>query len=258
MKLESFVFSDIGSREENQDRTAFAESGERGLYLIADGLGGHRNGRMAADCAADRVLVSWKKDNADTGKPIQIEAEKDAAEMPVDSVRLTEWIRQANDVILAMQKEQSCQAKSTMAVLMVNHTRATWAHTGDSRIYRLHDGQIASVTEDHSVAFKKYKAGEIRKEDIPTDEDQSSLLRSLGTEKRWEPTVDGTDTLEAGDAFLLCSDGFWEYVLDEEILVDCLKAESAKEWASLMLLRAAERIKQGNDNLSLITVMVQE
>ncbi|MBO5543240.1 MAG: serine/threonine-protein phosphatase [Oscillospiraceae bacterium] len=251
MKPDSFIFTDIGGREENQDRAALAEKEDSGLYLIADGLGGHRNGRMAADCAAESILASWKNERPDT-------EEKEDEYQPAGTGRLTEWIREANEAILAMQKKENCQAKSTLAVLLLEENRAAWAHTGDSRIYRLHDGQIASVTEDHSVAFKKYKAGEIRKEDIPTDEDQASLLRSLGTEKRWEPAVDGTDELEAGDAFLLCSDGFWEYILDEEILVDSLKSETAKEWASLMLLRVTERIRPGNDNLSLITVMVKE
>lgn len=57
---------------------------------------------------------------------------------------------------------------------------------------------------------------------------------------------------------MLCSDGFWEYVSDEEILVDYLKAASAKEWAGLMLLRAIDRVEPGNDNLSLITVMLND
>lgn len=135
--------------------------------------------------------------------------------------------------------------------------KAYWANTGDSRVYYFHDDTLSFVTNDHSVAFKKYKAGEITRAQIATDEDQSSLLRALGDKKRWEPNVGTIEGICSGDAFVLCSDGFWEYVFDEEILIDCLKSSSARGWGKLMLLRAIDRVKPGHDNLSVITVKVQ-
>ena len=73
--------------------------------------------------------------------------------------------------------------------------------------------EIAEYTDDHSVAYKKYKAGEITREEIGFDDDQSSLLRTLGSEDRYEPSVRELNLVpRKGDAFLLCSDGFWEYV----------------------------------------------
>ena len=144
-----------------------------------------------------------------------------------------------------------------LAVLLIlQGQRAFWAHTGDSRLYRLREGEIASVTEDHSVAYMKYRAGEITRAQIASDEDQSSLLRALGSSPRWKPQTSESG-LRPGDAFLLCTDGFWEYVTDEEILIDRLKAENARDWAERMLLRAAERIPDNNDNMTLMTLITE-
>ncbi len=126
----------------------------------------------------------------------------------------------------------------TTVVLVIDGKHAVWANTGDSRLYYIHRGELFSVTEDHSVAYKKFKAGEIAREAIAADEDQSSLLRTLGNEERYEQDVYESGTsLEQGDAFLLCSDGAWEYLSDYEALVDYHKAADASHWTELMLIR---------------------
>ena len=148
--------------------------------------------------------------------------------------------------------------KSTVVLLTIDGNQATWAHSGDSRLYYIHNGWIQKITEDHSVAYMKYKAGEINRDDLATDEDQSRLLRTLGGEDRFEPEIFVNDILlESGDGFLLCSDGAWEYLRDGEIPIDMLKANDAKEWAELLLLRMMDRIVMGNDNLTLLTLMVR-
>ena len=240
MTIDSHKFSDIGGREENQDALGMKIDGENGIFVVADGLGGHRNGRLASDCAVSTLLTNWDP----------------ASEEPPEDM-LRDGISKANQAILTIQQKESCNARSTVVALMIRGETAVWAHSGDSRLYWLHDGGIAAVTEDHSVAYKKYQAGEITKEEIAADEDQSSLLRTLGGVTRWEPEVSRTETLSPEDAFLLCSDGVWEYVRDDEILVDYLKAGSAREWAVLLLLRLSARIPKDNDNLSLITVMLK-
>ncbi len=108
------------------------------------------------------------------------------------------------------------------------------------------------------MSYKKYKAGEITKEEICRDEDQSCLLRAIGNKERSEPDIHVCDAeLEAGDAFLLCTDGVWEYLKDEEILIDLLKAEDARQWGELLLLRIMERIDGENDNLTLLTLILK-
>ena len=239
MMLDSYSFSHIGGRDENQDSVGMEKKEDSGIFVVADGLGGHQFGRLASDCAVETLLNGWRQ-----------------SEDP-DSEKFTEWIGAANEAILAVQTEKHCVTKSTVAALVVSGEKAFWAHSGDSRLYYIHNNEIAAYTEDHSVAYKKFKAKEIPRSAIATDEDQSSLLGTLGNETRWEPDAGPVKTLKKGDAFLLCSDGLWEYVLDEEILIDCLKSCSAMEWGSLLLLRVAGRVGSDNDNLSLITVMVK-
>ena len=113
------------------------------------------------------------------------------------------------------------------------------------------DGKFTGIDCDRN------KTGEITKEQIPQDEDQSVLLRALGG-YRWEPVTGTVGDLAPGDAFLLCSDGFWELVGENEMLADRLSAGSADEWAEKMLRRAAEVMSRrtGCDNLSVITVML--
>ena len=103
---------------------------------------------------------------------------------------------------------------------------------------------------------KKYLGGEISYMDIYHDDDRSSLLRTLG-KATCQPEA-AVEPVQAGDAFVLCSDGFWEFVYNEEMLLDLAKARSPEHWAQLMLLRHIRRIPPGNDNFSLITVFVEE
>lgn len=240
MKLNSYSFTTRGGREENQDSAAVGEEGAQGLYAVADGLGGHQNGKEASACVVKALLEAWNRE-----KPEETEA------------WLLEQIPSANRKLLALQQEKHAKMKSTVVALAVQGGRASWAHVGDSRLYHLRDGNILHITEDHSMAYMKYKAGQISRGQIGSDPDQSSLLRALGSENHGEPESCSCDVLP-GDGFLLCSDGLWEYLGDHEVLADWLKADSPKEWAELMMQRAISRIQPGNDNLTLITLMVAQ
>jgi len=238
MKFDSYLFSHIGGRSENQDALGRVENDRVGLYAVADGLGGHQDGRLASDQVITMLLGGVNNSEH------------------IDQTGLYTLVKQANDSILKLQQERKCVTKSTVVALAIQDEKAVWANTGDSRLYYLHNGSIFPVTADHSVSYMKYKAGEITKEEIAQDEDQSSLLRALGGATRWEPDTGEIEGMQAGDGFLLCSDGAWEYLTDEEILVDYLKSESAKQWACLLLLRIIARVPYDNDNLSLISVLL--
>ena len=142
--------------------------------------------------------------------------------------------------------------------LYIRGSGAIWAHAGDSRLYYIHEGRIQAYTEDHSVAYKKFKAGEITRKEIAFDEDQSRLLRSIGGMDHNNPVVRVyEELLSPGDAFFLCSDGSWEFLDDEEIVIDLLKSRCAKQWTEYLLLRMMERIRGGNDNLTMLAVKLK-
>lgn len=241
--MDIFLYSNTGGKEKNEDSVGYKTGDDRSLFVIADGLGGHQLGGLASKCAVHTLLNGWSNYNAEQEEP-------------------EDWllghVSMANDAILKMQEEYQCTIKTTLTVLLLEDEYIIWANSGDSRLYYFHDRRLQFVTEDHSVAYKKYKAGEITREQIGMDVDQSSLLRSLGGKERYEPDVHRLDgNLEPGDSFFLCTDGVWEYLQDEEILIDLLKAETAKEWAELLLLRIMDRIQDGNDNLTMLAIMIE-
>ncbi len=241
MDFDVFEFSSKGGRKINEDSCGHVLDGGCGFFVVADGLGGHSHGELASECAVNTLIREWSPSSPDR------------EEWFYSSIRL------ANEGIMSLQKEQGEVMKSTVAALAIDQEKAVWAHVGDSRVYYIHDGWIKSVTEDHSVAYKKYKAGEISLEDIAFDEDQSRLLRSLGGEDRNEPQIHVLEErLVPGDAFLLCSDGAWEYLKNGEIAIDLLKSENAERWTELLLLRMMDRIAYENDNLTLLAVMLKQ
>lgn len=242
MKLDSYAFSNRGGRAYNEDSVGMKHMENADLYLLADGLGGHLHGERASKGIVDFIVGrEFPEENANP------------------QVWLEDVITESNTHLLKRQEESHQKMKSTVVALYIAGEKAVYANVGDSRLYCLQNGRISAVTEDHSVAYKKYKAGQITREQIGSDEDQSGILRCLGNPDRCSPdSYTLASPVKAGDGFLLCSDGMWEYISDGEILVDFLKADCAQTWAELLLLRAMDRFRPGNDNLSLITVMVSE
>ncbi|MCM1506051.1 MAG: protein phosphatase 2C domain-containing protein [Ruminococcus flavefaciens] len=239
MKLDVFEYSNKGGRSYNEDSVGGSTDGSNGIFVIADGLGGHSLGELASSCAVNVITAGWQGFG---NKPQE---------------QLKELFEQANKAILELQKKNRTIMKSTAVVLAIEENKAVWANSGDSRVYYFHRNKLDSYTEDHSVAYKKYKAGEITRDMLGSDEDQSSLLRTLGNEDRFVPdTHESLNALEVGDAFMLCSDGAWEYLRDEEILIDLLKSKNAEHWTELMLLRLMERIDNTNDNISIIAIKI--
>lgn len=240
MIFDIYEYTNHGGREYNEDAAGHSVTDDSGIFVVADGLGGHSFGELASGCVRDSMLRAFE--GGIYGDPREWLADR---------------FSEANQNILALQAQKNAVLKSTAVVLAVQEGRAFWANVGDSRLYFLHDSAICAYTNDHSVAYKKYKAGEIPREQLATDEDQSCLLRSLGSADRNAPEFyEEEPMLESGDAFLLCSDGVWEYLKDEEILIDLLKADSAKSWAELLLLRLMDRVRGGHDNLTLLTLMI--
>lgn len=231
MRLDYHIFSNAGDREINEDAAGVRLLPDGGRFVLADGLGGHQNGQIASKAVVKYLLK-------------------------VEGIPLPERMENANAGVLKLQEQSRSRMKTTAVALTISGDRAEWAHVGDSRLYYFRADRMVSVTEDHSVAYKKYRAGEITRAQIGQDEDQPQLLRALGNPRDAQAEFGSAGSLLPGDAFLLCSDGVWEYLLDEEILVDLLKSETAKAWAEQLLLRVMERVEPGHDNLSLIAIML--
>ena len=225
MKLSVYSYTNQGGRAHNEDSLRWNCDGARGVFVLADGLGGHACGQVASRLAVDALCP-------------------EALDPLPGKEELLERFQAANTRILEQQAQPGQEDMRTTAVaLSLGESGAAWAHIGDSRLYRFSGGALSCLTRDHSVTYMKYLGGEISYMDVYHDDDRSSLLRVLGRAPCHPEGGEGP--VQAGDTFLLCSDGFWEFVYNEEMLVDWLKSSSPEQWARRMLLRHIRRTPPG-------------
>lgn len=240
MKLSAYSYTNPGGRDHNEDSLRLAAGDNEGVFVLADGLGGHGRGEVASALAAETIFAGC------------------AGRGTLDEAGVVALFQRANEEIIRQQQADTAQSemRTTAVALRVEGETAVWGHIGDSRLYRFSGGRLTGVTADHSVTYRKFLGGEISYLDTYHDDDRSRLLRVLGREP-CKPESGG-GAVHPGDAFLLCSDGFWEYVYNEEMEIDLCKAANPEQWARLMLLRHIRRTPPGNDNFSLIAVFVEE
>ena len=137
---------------------------------------------------------------------------------------------------------------STIALLAVEGRLARWAHVGDTRLYRFLDGELVFQSRDHSASQAAVLLGEITPEQIRFHPSRSRVLRALGQEGELR-VEQGSARLEAGqNAFLLCTDGFWEYVYENEMAETLRCSSSPREWLERMRRYIAGRAPRDNDN----------
>ena len=226
--LQTASYTDTGGRAENEDSTRQVRSGEDRLCLVvADGLGGHGGGARASAAAADAICREWRGE--------------------ADPEALKSLVQIGHQAVTALQTPQ-CAMKSTVVALELAGNRAAWAHAGDSRLYHFTGGRLVFQTRDHSASQIAVFMGEITVDQIRFHEDRNRVLRALG--QSGALTVEaGSETLCPGrHAFLLCTDGFWEYVLENEMAADLSVAADPPDWLARMRSRLAVRVPADNDN----------
>ncbi len=184
---------------EPQNPRIFARKGR--LLVVCDGMGGGPGGEVASRLAVEAILASYRADDLDDGV----------------AAALTAAVQAANAAVFARAQEDPALAGmgTTAAVLAHQGARVTWAHVGDSRVYRLRDGALSRLTRDHSLVQRLQDEGKLAPEDVAGFAEQNVILRSVGVQPEVEVETGG-DEARAGDAYLLCSDGLCGYVSDEE------------------------------------------
>lgn len=242
--FESALVCDVGGRERNEDYAAYRETKDKGFYALCDGLGGHRGGEEASKTAAEAFLRSIT------------EAES------VSSGSITEAVDFAQNCLLEKfdgdHRLGALSPRTTGAFLALGDGKAFICSIGDSRIYHMRGGKIEFITNDHSVAYLSYLSGEIEYDDIRTSPDQNRLIRSMGDNEKYNPEYPAPFEIRSGDAFLLCSDGFWEYVTEQDMEKTLSASKTPSRWLAKMVRIRAANTKgvKDNDNFSAITVFV--
>jgi len=242
MQLDTFALSIAGRRPNNED--AVCARPDLGLFVVADGMGGYEGGEVASALAVDAIheIVRRTAGDADVTWPYAIDPELTIAENEI--VVAT---RLAAERIARRRVGVLNQMGSTVAVLRVESGRAVIAHVGDSRIYRLRAGVLEQLTIDHSLIAQMIAAG-TPPADIDTFPWRHVVTRALGTQSA-EPEVQ-LHAVQAGDRFLLCSDGLSEVLEAAEIAA---LLAGAAEPACRALVDAAYAAGS-KDNISAIVV----
>lgn len=238
MRLQTALISESGGRRENEDHCAYLERGGLVCYVLADGLGGHRGGRLASRTAVEKILEAF------------------AASPGMAAGRISEYLEHAR-LAFAGDKTREPYLKTTLVLLLSDYRQATWGHIGDSRLYRFSGGAIVYQTRDHSLPQLMANAGEITADEIRFHEDRNRLTAAFdGEDLSRFKFLESPVSLMREDAFLLCSDGFWEYVYEAEMEEDLAASTDSRDWIKRMERRLLVRAPDNHDNYSAIGVKV--
>lgn len=206
MQFSVYQQSHIGGRKTNQDRMGYSFTRDALLLLLADGMGGHRGGEIAAGIAMQTVGMMFRVQ----ARPYVKKPER----------FLEEALLQAHHDIqaYAMAHDLPELPRTTVVACLVQHNCAVWAHCGDSRLYWVRRNQILARTRDHSHIEYLIERGRADPLERATHPDRNKLYNCLGAPTPPKIELSARATLQAGDVLLLCSDGLWSMLPDSEIV----------------------------------------
>lgn len=222
--LSHSVHTSAGGDRSNED-SVYAGGG---IYAVADGLGGHGNGAQAS------------------AQAVRFLAEQESGDFSPEGIQ--ELFSGANSAVRELGG-----GLTTIAAGFVQDGRFTFGNVGDSRVYYFRGGRITARTRDHSVCQAEVESGQIDPEQIRGSENRAQLLKALGSSDTLEiQQVCEPIDIQPGDAFLVCTDGFWEHVHEREMEADLLKSRNSSEWLGHMLKRHIQAAHENGDNYSAV------
>jgi len=237
MKVQALGVTDVGKKRTNNE-DAFLVRPDRDLYVVADGMGGHRAGEVAARLAV--TTLSTRAPEIALG----------------DADTLVEALQEANSIILrASQEDERLRGMATTCTAALVRGRvARIAHVGDSRAYHFHEGRLTQVTDDHSVVAQLVREGYLTPQEAAVHPRRNVIMRALGSIEDVE--IDTAEAiLDAGDRLLLCSDGLTNCLDDAAIASLLGEGRDARSTAERLVERA--NAAGGPDNITVVIVDVR-
>lgn len=240
--VEYSVYTNIGSRKINEDAVkAIALDGNFG-FVVCDGLGGQGMGDMASKLVAESFEECFKNSE-------------------IDESFLSDTFDYAQNILLEQKKKLNVknQMCTTAVALAINKNTAYVGHIGDSRLYFFEGNNLIYKTLDHSLPQMLALSGEINDEDIYHHPDRNKLLRALGME--WDKpmyTTAESIMLNKNHAFLLCTDGIWEWITEQQLGELLKSSSSAEEWLDKIIKNVEQSSKNAQrDNYSAVAVFIK-
>lgn len=235
----------IGQRRQNQDRIATWSTPQCLLLAVADGLGGHAYGEVAAQMSIDIL-----------GKAFEKEAKPKLAD---PGAFLFRAIGEAHAAILreADMRRLDDTPRTVLVACVIQDGRACWTHVGDSRLYLVRQGRILHRTRDHTLVQQLVDEGRIREEAVATHPERNRLLQCIGGYQAPRPDPASRAPLEKGDVMVLCSDGFWG-PLTQRHLLHALVTRPLESAITELVELAERRAGVHCDNISVVAMTWNE
>jgi serine/threonine protein phosphatase PrpC len=232
-----------GDRRINQDRCGSAVSGDSQMIVIADGMGGHPKGEVAAELLVNTCTDAFnqvKHPITDPGRFLNLALSK----------------AHKNIVAYGQEQDPPIDPRTTAVVVFAQKGHAYWAHAGDSRLYLYRAGKVVTRTTDHSYVERLRQQGVITDSERDTHPQRNYVTRCLGGSSINPEFTLGKYKLEKGDILLLCTDGAWSSI-DEELMSDALFSGTPLEEAMTALAdEAAQKAFPDSDNVTLIALKI--
>ncbi len=241
MILRAAASTDVGLRRQaNEDRYAMAP--DLGLYLVADGMGGHRAGQVASEMAAEAAIRA-------------VEALQGAEVSPAEKLRHAVACANREIHTSACLKPELAGMGTTLVAVLVTQERLALAHVGDSRAYLVRNGRIRCLTDDHSVVGELLRRQQISEDDAREHPHRHVLTRALGVRRNAAPDL-AEMTPQPQDVVLMCSDGLTAHLRDEEILSVVQVQEEPQVACEIMVSVANQR--GGVDNTTVLMLRYEK
>jgi protein phosphatase len=239
-------------RKNNQDN--FCVYAEKGLFAVADGVGGGSHGEVASRIAVDVIARYMGEDRPSdrTGSTVAFDKE-----LAYYTNKLCAAVETANVEIhdASLKNPDYRGMATTISAVVLNNGRLSIAHVGDSRVYLIRSGMIQQLTDDHSLVAEQFRSGLITQEEADTSNMRNVITRSLGFGPQVKVDTDEMDVGD-GDAILLCSDGLTTMV-PESAMLNTVLSTNKPEDACLRLINFANK-KGGKDNITVIVAYIYE
>lgn len=239
MKFSIFQLSRRGGREKNEDRMGYFYTRRSGVFLLADGMGGHPKGEVAAQLALQVISAMFQKE----AKP----------KLPDVAAFLEAAVMTAHRHILryASEKHMLDTPRTTIVAAVAQDGFVTWIHCGDSRLYLVRQGRLLARTRDHS--FIEQRQGTAAALKLPYPINRNVLFTCLGSPVRPVFDITGPVALQQGDRLMLCSDGLWGSLSDADI-VDHLSRQPVSEATHQLVEKALLTAGDSSDNVTVIAL----
>jgi protein phosphatase len=244
MQFSVYQESHIGGRKVNQDRMGYSFTRDALLLVLADGMGGHLRGEMAATILMQTMSTLFQKH----ATPYVKLPERFLEEAFIEAHEEIHRYRAANNLPET--------PRTTAVACLIQHNTAIWAHCGDSRLYWMRRGQILGRTRDHSHIEHLITQGLAQPSERATHPDRNKLYNCIGANSLPRVEVARQASLQAGDVLLLCSDGLWSMLPDEEI-THRLSTQTIVRAVPELIAMATMIAGETSDNTTALAIMWQ-